>query len=170
MKYAILSERKTVLRLRDTEPVVQGVVAVEVTDEVAASIQSILDAKEQPIYTDGTFVSMKSLIVSGKMVRFNEETKEWDITTRPISVPKEVPMWAFREVIFLDDGLRSTYDGFMSVLQSQNQPLYEKVNNYIEYGNFIVRSSPTLAALAQSIGKDSSYIDDVFIRASKKSL
>lgn len=170
MKYIILSPRKVAQRISDTNPNLDGVTSIEVTDEVATSVQAIMTAKEMPLYINGSFVSRKSLILSYKSVAWNENTSEWDVTELPISVPTEASMWAFREVVFIDDGLRPAYDAFMSALSGQDPATHERINNFIEYGNYVVRASPTLVSLAGALGKDSAYVDSVFIRAAKKAL
>lgn len=73
-------------------------------------------------------------------------------------VPREVPLWAFRQIL-IEDGLLETIVSDLS-----SDPI---LLNFLEYGNFVTRSSPALKALATKLGKTDLEVDEVFRRARK---
>lgn len=76
-------------------------------------------------------------------------------------VPSEVPLWALRQIL-IEDGLLATI-----LADAASNPI---LVNFLEYGNYVVRSSLTLRALATKLGKTDAEIDEVFRRASKLKL
>jgi hypothetical protein len=67
-----------------------------------------------------------------------------------------VPLWAFRQIL-IEDGLLATVQASVA-----NNSL---ITNFLEYGNFVDRSNPTLSQLAESLGKTSDDLDTLFRRA-----
>lgn len=86
--------------------------------------------------------------------------------SKPKPVPSEVPLWAFRSAL-LDAGL---LDSVMSAIQSLPAQQSAQLLNFIEYGNYISRNSPSLISLAQALNKTSEEIDEMFRIANNKKL
>lgn len=161
-KFIVITPRKAALRVLDQAPKNPDAVAVEVTDEVGASVKAIIEAREQALFIGGTFVSRRSLVNAGTIPRWDDEAKEW--TTAPIvrperPVPVSVPLWAFRAIL-IEDGLLG------AVISAAN----DEVKNFLEYGNTVERKSPALVSLATQLGKTEEDVDNLFRRAGSKKL
>lgn len=76
-------------------------------------------------------------------------------------VPSEVPLWAFRATLSEDNLLQA-----VKAAVAGSAVLTE----FLEYGNFVERKSPTLAALASQLGKTEADVDELFRRAKSKKL
>lgn len=74
----------------------------------------------------------------------------------PEPVPAEVPLWAFRQVL-IEDSLLAT---ILAAVEG-NAVLV----NFLEYGNFVDRASPSLATIAAQLGKTDAEVDQIFRRA-----
>lgn len=158
MKYAILGPRQAINRVveRDTAPTAPH---VELTDAQAETISPLLADKRQPVWVDGEPLSRLDIIASGDRLRFDEQTQtlvRFTPTPPPVPVPPEVPLWAFRQVLIEDNLLAAVQT---AVADSA------VLTNFLEYGNFVDRSSPALAALATGLGKTSDEVDAMFRRA-----
>lgn len=93
------------------------------------------------------------------------ENVEADIASPPAPlapVPSEVPLWAFRQVL-IEDGQLEQIEAFVTGLP--DAMLRKKLQNFLLTGNFIMRNSPSLSALASEINKTPAEIDDIFRRA-----
>lgn len=89
----------------------------------------------------------------------SEANVEADIANPPAVVvppPASVPLWAFRQVL-LEDNL-------LAAIQTAVQA-NTLAANFLEYGNFVDRSSPLLAEIATGLGKTDAEVDDLFRRA-----
>jgi hypothetical protein len=84
-----------------------------------------------------------------------------DLAARPRPVPRSVPLWAFRQVLIEDDLLAT----ILAAIAADAVLL-----NFLEYGNFVDRASPSLAALAAQLGKTETEVDELFRRAAAKRL
>lgn len=82
-------------------------------------------------------------------------------------VPSEVPLWAFREVLIEFSLLNTLLD---AISQIQDTITRARLTNFLEYGNYIVRSSPTVNSLGAALGKSPEEIDELFRIASGKQL
>ena len=78
-------------------------------------------------------------------------------------VPQQVPLWAFREVL-IDEEL---FDVAMDKINELPDKIKRKAINFLEYGNYIHRNSPTVEMLGQMVGKSKTEIDTLFINADK---
>jgi hypothetical protein len=76
--------------------------------------------------------------------------------------PKEVTLWALR-VILSDDGVLPLIMGYIHSLPDGAEKT--RLTQFIEYGNYVDRASPTLAGIAALLNKTDAEIDDVFVRA-----
>lgn len=76
-------------------------------------------------------------------------------------IPQEVPMWALRDVVE-EDGFAAQVEAFINALP---QPFKRQAYNAWNYGNFIERTSPTVAAIQQTLGLTSAQVDNMFVRA-----
>ena len=74
----------------------------------------------------------------------------------PAPVPTSVPLWAFRQVL-LEDNLLAAIQTAVSA--------NTLAANFLEYGNFVDRSSPLLAEIATGLGKTDAEVDGLFRRA-----
>ena len=79
------------------------------------------------------------------------------------SVPHEVPMWSIRAILDLA-GLTPQIN---SILNDLAEPQRTIVLRAWEYGNYIRRDSPTIAALTLALNKTSAEVDAYFIEAYK---
>jgi hypothetical protein len=79
-----------------------------------------------------------------------------------VSVPASVTLWALR-VILADDGLLQPILDYITTVQ--HAPTKHRLTQFIEYGNYVERDSPTLAGIAALLKKTDAGIDVVFIRA-----
>ena len=75
----------------------------------------------------------------------------------PVVVPQEVPMWAFRRALE-KIGMLGAVLAFIQTLPHEAK---RDAETHLEYGNFIRRDHPLMAAAAQ-LGLDSDKVDDVF--------
>lgn len=88
-------------------------------------------------------------------IKFYEQA--FAVEEQHIYTPTEVPLWAFRQVL-IEDGMLD--------------PILEKIKdnavliNFLEYGNYVTRSSPSLTTIANQFNKSSAEIDELFRRAS----
>jgi hypothetical protein len=152
MKFAVIGPQGGVNRITDTEPatVAEGASVVQITDEQAAQVVAGRAAKPAVLYVwdNGELITVAERIARR-------------IAARPKPVPAEVPLWAFRQVL-IEDGLLAT---ILAAVQGN-----EILLNFIEYGNFVDRSSPALATLAAQLGKTDAEVDEFFRRAAVKKL
>lgn len=72
--------------------------------------------------------------------------------------PDEVPMWALRAVLDLE-GLSPQIDAIIAAAPQPERTIADRVWNY---GNYIARNSPTLAAIATQLAKSQLDIDGYF--------
>jgi len=128
------------------------------------------------------------LVVEGPKPDFAPETQElvqigWDIAestasrvwqvldkaapdaavvrVAPSSVPDEVPLWAFRAVLTIM-GIATQVD---ALIGSLDEPAKTVAHVQWEFGNYIVRNHPLIAALGSQLGLSSAQIDAVFTQA-----
>ena len=83
------------------------------------------------------------------------------VTVPPSDVPDEIPLWAFRAVLTVQ-GIAPQVDGLIAALP---EPQKTVAQVQWEFGNYIVRSHPLIAALGAQLGMTSAQIDDVFRQA-----
>ena len=74
-----------------------------------------------------------------------------------IPVPEEVPMWAFRLALEKVGML----DPVLAFVQSLPHDARREAETHLEYGNYIRRDHPLMAAATQ-LGLDSAKVDDIF--------
>ena len=153
MNYAILGPRHAILNVRDTAPR-DGILYVELTDEQAAQAAAIKADKKLPIWLDNTVTSREAVRASGFRVVWSEEQEK--LVKVALPPPASVPLWAFRQVL-IEDGLLPT---ILAAVQGN-----VVLTNFLEYGNFVDRSSPSLAAIATQLNKTSDEVDQMFRRA-----
>lgn len=79
------------------------------------------------------------------------------VESPPAPVPDEVPMWAFRRALERV-GMLNPVLAFIATLPHE---LRRDAETHLEYGNFIRRDHPLMAAAAQ-LGLDSDKVDDIF--------
>lgn len=75
----------------------------------------------------------------------------------PTPIPEEVPMWAFRLALEKIGML----DPVLTFVQSLPHDARREAETHLEYGNYIRRDHPLMAAAAQ-LGLDSAKVDDIF--------
>lgn len=75
----------------------------------------------------------------------------------PSPVPEEVPMWAFRLALEKIEML----DPVLAFIQTLPHAAKREAETHLEYGNYIRRDHPLMAAAAQ-LGLDSAKVDDIF--------
>lgn len=75
----------------------------------------------------------------------------------PVPVPEEVPMWAFRLALEKIEML----DPVLAFIQTLPHAAKREAETHLEYGNYIRRDHPLMAAAAQ-FGLDSAKVDDIF--------
>ena len=158
MKYAILGPQHGISRVRDTAPL-SGINHVEITDMQAEEIATLT----RPIWLDGAPTTRAAVLASGDYIRWDADLEKLVRFTpappppRPLlAPPATVPLWAFRQIL-IEDGLLATVQASVA-----NNSL---ITNFLEYGNFVDRSNPTLSQLAESLGKTSDDLDTLFRRA-----
>ncbi len=84
-----------------------------------------------------------------------ELRRGWVAVSAP--VPQEVPMWAFRLALEKIEML----DPVLAFVQSLPHDARREAETHLEYGNYIRRDHPLMAAAAQ-LGLDSAKVDDIF--------
>ena len=89
------------------------------------------------------------------------QVKKWYDAGEINPVPHEVPMWAIRAILDLE-GLTPSINTILSQLPEPGKTIVLRV---WEYGNYIRRDSPTIAALTVALNKTSAEVDSYFIRA-----
>lgn len=82
-------------------------------------------------------------------------------------IPREIPLWSFRSILIQDGLLQDVLD---IVSQEPDANKRAVLTSFLEYGNTILRNSPTLKSIALILNKTEQDIDDVFRRASKLKL
>jgi hypothetical protein len=156
MKFAVIGPQGRINRVTDTEPrfVAEGMSAQQITDEQAEAVVAGRTATPRVFYVweEGVFMTLAERTTQRQIAR---------LAAIPVPVPSEVPLWALRQVLIEDDLLGAV----LSAVESNAALL-----NFIEYGNFVDRSSPALAALAAQLQKTSDDLDDLFRRAATKKL
>jgi len=154
MKYAILGPQDGIMRVLDTAPNSSlGTRNVEITDEQAVEIATLT----RPVWLDGAATTHAAVRASGDRIRWDDTLgKLVRFTPKPLAPPVAVPLWAFRQVL-IDDGLLTTVQSAVAG--------NSVISNFLEYGNFVSRSSPALEQLAISLGKTSDEVDALFRRA-----
>ena len=127
---------------------------------------------------DGNYVGVKSttnqnwyfqteINIPDGMIKPKLVNEVWTETFEPeIEVPEKVPLWAFREVL-IDEEL---FDVSMDKINELPDKIKRKAINFLEYGNYIHRNSPTVEMLGQMVGKSKTEIDTLFINADKLEL
>lgn len=86
-----------------------------------------------------------------------EEVAETMLLPEPVVVPQEVPMWAFRLALEKIEML----DPVLAFVQSLPHDAKREAETHLEYGNYIRRDHPLMAA-ATRLGLDSAKVDDIF--------
>ena len=83
------------------------------------------------------------------------------VRVAPSSVPEEVPLWAFRAVLTIM-GIAPQVD---ALIGSLDEPAKTVAQVQWEFGNYILRNHPLIAALGSQLGLSSAQIDAVFTQA-----
>jgi hypothetical protein len=105
------------------------------------------------------------------LVELDGITRRWTVLKRPTEaeiaafmllpkpppVPGEVPMWAFRLALEKVGML----DSVLAFVQSLPHDAKREAETHLEYGNYIRRDHPLMAAAGQ-LGLDSAKVDDIF--------
>lgn len=104
----------------------------------------------------------QQLIEGEPIIESNQVRKTWSVVDIIVSVPQEVPLWAFRTAI-RKSGLKESIEALLAALP---EPQKTDALEHYEYGNFIVRGHPLISALAFQLGLSEKQVDDIFILAS----
>ena len=98
-------------------------------------------------------------------VHWNNDIKQWITEIIPKNIPTEIPLWAFRNVLRINN-LKTNVENFINALPEPQKSL---VLDQYEYGNVIVRTHPLVQSLGNQLGLSSDDIDNLFISASQLS-
>jgi hypothetical protein len=74
-------------------------------------------------------------------------------------VPPQIPLWAFRTAL----KTLGWWANVQALLANLPEPDKSVLTEFIEYGNFVQRSSPSLAQIAVALNKTSAQVDEVFV-------
>jgi hypothetical protein len=107
----------------------------------------------------------QEIVESTPIVESDRVRKTWQVVDIVVPVPDEIPLWAFRTAIRKAE-LKESVEALLNALPEPNRT--DALEHY-EYGNFIVRHHPLIAALAFQLGLTEKQVDDIFIFASKLS-
>jgi len=161
MKHAILGPRKAVMRILDEE----NDRTVAISNAKAQLVNEIKEQDEIPFYIDNQITSRKIEIEKGNMMRWDEETETWNISKRPIPVPRLITSWqaiaALKLTPFNDGNLFDAVNQSINSLPEGPQKIVIQTawdNN----ANF-ERNSPTILSIAQNLELSSDQIDSLFI-------
>jgi hypothetical protein len=106
-------------------------------------------------------VDPPALEAGQELQRSQDELTETELRRGWVSVaapvPQEVPMWAFRLALEKIGML----DPVLAFIQSLPHDARREAETHLEYGNYIRRDHPLMAAAAQ-LGLDSAKVDDIF--------
>lgn len=83
-----------------------------------------------------------------------------------IEVPEKVPLWCLRQQL-QEEGL---FDLSLQKINYLEEPFKSRALNFLEYGNFVYRNSPTIEMLGTLLEKTKTEIDTLFINADKLEL
>jgi hypothetical protein len=152
MKFAVIGPQGHINRIADTEPtsVMEGATVQQITDEQAEAVVAGRTSTPRVVY----------VWEAGELITFAERVARRQ-AARPQPVPESVPLWSLRQVL-MEDGLLDT---ILAAVQNNAVLL-----NFLEYGNYVNRDSPSLAALAAQLERTSDEVDNLFRRAATKKL
>jgi hypothetical protein len=87
---------------------------------------------------------------------------KWVIVDLPKPpVPDEIPLWAFRSILRLNN-LKTNVE---TMIDSLPEPARSLAIEQYEYGNYIARFHPLVVSLGEQLGLTSDDIDNLFINA-----
>ena len=97
-------------------------------------------------------------------------TKDWILNeNKPVfreQVPEQVPLWCLRQEL----QEQNLFDLAVEKIQFLEEPNKSRALNFLEYGNFVHRNSPTIQMLGELLGLDNTQIDNLFINSDKLEL
>jgi hypothetical protein len=160
MKYAILTPRKTILRVLD----VANNRTIEITDEQAEQALALIADKKQAILFDGAVTDRQSELAAGNRFRWDEELNDWVRSPIPLLVPKSITAWQAQAALKLTPlGDGTLYDAVVAALAAlPDGPEKVVAQTAFEKDAKFVRDSPTIAAIAGALGLSDAQVDDLF--------
>ena len=91
----------------------------------------------------------------------------WVETFEPeIIVPEKVPLWCLRQKL----QEQNLFDLAVQKISFLDEPIKSRALNFLEYGNYVHRDSPTIQMLGELLSMNKNDIDTLFINADKLEL
>lgn len=81
-------------------------------------------------------------------------------------IPEKVPLWCLRQEL----QEQNLFDLAVQKINYLEEPFKSRALNFLEYGNFVHRNSPTIEMLGTLLEKTKTEIDTLFINADKLEL
>jgi hypothetical protein len=114
------------------------------------------------ILSQPEFNSETETIISGDRVIYLDRVEQtWLI--KPIPIPLQVPLWAFRAILTIQQ-LAPSVEALINQLP---EPQKTVASIQWVYGNFIERNHPLIDSLGTDLGLTKEEIDNVFVEANK---
>jgi len=161
MKHAILGPRKAIMRILDEE----NDRTVAISNAKAQLANEIKERNELPFYIDNQITSRKIEIEKGNMMRWDEETETWDISKRPIPVPRQITSWQARAALkltpFNDSTLFDAVNQTIDALPESQQKIV--IQTAWENNANFQRNAPSILLIAEALMLSSEQIDSLFI-------
>lgn len=99
-----------------------------------------------------------------KKIFYEGATEEEILNNR--EVPEKVPLWCLRQELQEEN----LFDLAVQKINYLEEPFKSRALNFLEYGNFVHRNSPTIEMLGALLEKTKTEIDTLFINADKLEL
>lgn len=127
---------------------------------------------------DGNYVGVKSqenknwdfqteIDIPDGMIKPKLINEVWTETFEPeIVTPEKVPLWCLRQEL----QEQNLFDLAVQKINDLEEPFKSRALNFLEYGNFVYRNSPTIEMLGALLQMNKTEIDTLFINADKLEL
>lgn len=116
---------------------------------------------QEPEYDKTTCVAESFIVVHQEYASQAWRIRQKSPSELEISVPEEIPLWAFRTAI-RKSGLKPAIDALLNALPEEVKA--DAMEHY-EYGNYIMRRHPLVLALGSQLGLTEKQIDEIFLMA-----
>ena len=161
MKYAILGPRHRIIMILDQE----NSDTTPISNVKAQQAEQIREQKQVPFLIDGQVTNPLIEAQKGNYMRWNIETKSWEIKPIPVKVPQAMTAWQAKAALKLTERNGKTLfelveQAIDAISENQQKTV---IKTAWQYNANFDRKSQTISSIAAALALTDKEIDDLFI-------